>query len=172
MAAMQRYHVSCEPLRIFWNDDTTSSTLVPRVLPTTGWIPGFPASSGQHAWHSCRAGCIVFSENPQGLATHMVLNHRQSLALVWACISTFTFRTISSNNIRWFREKTAGTSQFLRFLQSTSPRSRFQRVFNSAKITSRFIWSLIFHRKTPQRSSLSLFCSDQGWFQNQVYNTC
>jgi len=23
-----------------------------------------------NAWHSCRVGCIVFSENPQGLATH------------------------------------------------------------------------------------------------------
>jgi len=42
------------------------------VLPTTGWTPGFSACSGQHAWHSCRAGCIVISENPQGLATHMV----------------------------------------------------------------------------------------------------
>ena len=31
-----------------------------------------PARSRQHAWHSCRAGCIDFSENPQGLATHMV----------------------------------------------------------------------------------------------------
>ena len=66
------YHVSCEPLRIFWNDDTTCSTWVPCVLPTTGWIPGFSACSGQHAWHSCRAGCIVISESPQGLATHMV----------------------------------------------------------------------------------------------------
>jgi len=42
------------------------------VLPTTGWIRGFSACSGQHAWHSCRAGRIVISENPQGLATHMV----------------------------------------------------------------------------------------------------
>ena len=66
------YHVSCEPLRIFWNDDTTCLTWVSRVLPTTGWIPGFSACSGQHAWHSCRAGCIVISENPQGLAIHMV----------------------------------------------------------------------------------------------------
>jgi len=33
------------------------------------WLSAF---SGQHAWHSCRAGCIVISENPQGLATHMV----------------------------------------------------------------------------------------------------
>jgi len=46
------------------------------VLPTMGWLPGFSACSGQHAWHSCRAGCIVISENPQGLATHMV--HRVS----------------------------------------------------------------------------------------------
>ena len=37
-----------------------------------GWIPGFSACSGQHAWHSCRARCIVISQNPQGLATHMV----------------------------------------------------------------------------------------------------
>ena len=28
--------------------------------------------SGQHVWHSCRAGCTVISENPQGLATHMI----------------------------------------------------------------------------------------------------
>jgi len=63
------YHVSCEPLRIFWNDDTTCLT---RVLPSTGWIPVFSACSGQHAWYKCRAGCIVISENPQGLATHMV----------------------------------------------------------------------------------------------------
>jgi len=66
------YHVSCEPLRIFWKDDTTCSTWVPCVLPTTGWIHGFWPCSGQHAWHSCRGGCIVISENPQGLATHMV----------------------------------------------------------------------------------------------------
>ena len=33
----------------------------------------FQPISGQHAWHSCRAGCIVLSENPQELATHMVL---------------------------------------------------------------------------------------------------
>ena len=31
-----------------------------------------PARSRQHAWHSCRADCIVISENPQGLAAHMV----------------------------------------------------------------------------------------------------
>jgi len=67
------YHVSCEPLRIFWNDDTTRSTRVPRVLSTTGWKARNPARSRQHAWHSCRAGYIVFSANPQGLATHMVL---------------------------------------------------------------------------------------------------
>jgi len=67
------YHVSCEPLRIFWNDDTTCSTRVPRVLSITGWIARNPARSRQHAWHSCRAGCIVISENPQGLATRMVL---------------------------------------------------------------------------------------------------
>jgi len=66
------YHVSCEPLRIFWNDDTTCSTRVPRVLSTTGWKSRNPARSRQHAWFSCRAGCIVISENPQGLATHMV----------------------------------------------------------------------------------------------------
>ena len=66
------YHVSCEPLRIFWNDDTTCSTRVPRVLSTPGWKARNPARSRQHAWHSCRAGCIVISENPQGLATHMV----------------------------------------------------------------------------------------------------
>jgi len=67
----QKYHVSCEPLRIFWKDDTTCSTGVPCVLPTTGWIPGFSACSGKQAWHSCRAGCIVIPENPPGLATHM-----------------------------------------------------------------------------------------------------
>jgi len=66
-----KYHVSCEPRRIFWNDDTTCSTWVSCVLPTTDWIPGFSACSGQHAWHSCRAGCIVISEDPQGLATHI-----------------------------------------------------------------------------------------------------
>ena len=69
---VETYHVSCEPLTIFCNDDTTCSTWIPCVLPTTGGIPGFSACSGQHAWHSCRAGCIVISENPQGLATHMV----------------------------------------------------------------------------------------------------
>jgi len=68
-----RCNVSCEPLRIFWNDYTTCSTQVPRVLSTTGWKARNPARSRQLAWHSCRAGCIVFSENPQGLATHMVL---------------------------------------------------------------------------------------------------
>jgi len=52
--------------------DTTSSTWVSCVLPTTGWIPVYLACSGQPAWHSCRAGCIVISENPQRLATHMV----------------------------------------------------------------------------------------------------
>ena len=67
-----KYHVSCEPLRIFWNDDTTCSTRVPRMLSTTGWKARNPARSRQHAWYSSRAGCIVFSENPQGLATHMV----------------------------------------------------------------------------------------------------
>jgi len=41
------------------------------VLPTTGWIPGFSACSEHHAWHPYRAGCIVISENPQGLAIHM-----------------------------------------------------------------------------------------------------
>jgi len=64
------YHVSCEPMRIFWNDDTTCSTWVSCVLPTTGWIPGFSACSGQHAWHSCRAGCIVISENPGARNSH------------------------------------------------------------------------------------------------------
>jgi len=63
------YHVSCEPLRIFWNDDTTCPTRVPRVLSTTGWKARNPALSRQHAWHSCRAGCTVISENPQELAT-------------------------------------------------------------------------------------------------------
>jgi len=58
------YHVSYEPLRIFWQDDTTCSTLVPCVLPTAGWIPGF-SGSGRHAWHSCRGCCVVISENPQ-----------------------------------------------------------------------------------------------------------
>jgi len=66
------YHVSCEPLRIFWNDDTTCSTRVPRVLSTTGWKARNPARSRQHAWQPYRAGCIVFSENPQGLATHVL----------------------------------------------------------------------------------------------------
>jgi len=52
------------------------------VLPTTRWIPGFSACSGQHAWHSCRAGCIIISENPQGLATHMILlNYRCCIEL-------------------------------------------------------------------------------------------
>jgi len=69
---MIMYHVSCEPLRIFWYDDTTCPTRVPRVLSTTGWKASNPAHSRQHAWHSRRAGCIVISENPQGLATHMV----------------------------------------------------------------------------------------------------
>jgi len=66
------YHVSCEPLRIFWNDDTTCSTRVPRVLSATGWKARNSARSRQHAWYSCRAGCIIISENPQGLATHIV----------------------------------------------------------------------------------------------------
>jgi len=66
------YHVSCEALRIFWNDDTTCSTQLPRMLSTTVWKARNPARSRQHAWHSCRAGCIVISVNPQGLATHMV----------------------------------------------------------------------------------------------------
>jgi len=38
-----------------------------------GWKARNPARSRQHACHSCRAGCIVISENPQGLATHIVL---------------------------------------------------------------------------------------------------
>jgi len=66
------YHVSCEPLRIFWNDDTTCPTRVPRVLSTTGWKARNPARSRQHSWYLCRAGCIAISENPRGLATHMV----------------------------------------------------------------------------------------------------
>jgi len=67
------YNVSCEPLRVFRKDDTTCSTWVQCMLPNTGWIRGFSTYSGRHAWHSCRASCIVISENPQGLATHMVL---------------------------------------------------------------------------------------------------
>jgi len=39
---------------------------------TTRWKARNPVRSRQHARHSCRAGCIVFSENPQGLATRMV----------------------------------------------------------------------------------------------------
>jgi len=70
-----KYHVSCEPLRIFWNDDTTC--WVPHVLSTTGWKAKNPARSRPHAWHSCRAGCII-SENPHGLATHMVLLKRKN----------------------------------------------------------------------------------------------
>jgi len=70
------YHVGCEPLRIFWNNDTTCSTRVPRVLPTTGWKARNPVRSRQHAWHSCWAGCSVISENPQGLAAHLVENKR------------------------------------------------------------------------------------------------
>jgi len=37
---MSMYHVSCEPLRIFWNDDTTCSTRVPcvRCLPRAGFL--------------------------------------------------------------------------------------------------------------------------------------
>ena len=46
------------------------------MLPTAGWIPGFSARSRQHAWHSCRAGCIVTSENPQGLANHITSIHQ------------------------------------------------------------------------------------------------
>ena len=85
-----QYHLSCEPLRIFWNYDTTCSTCVPCVLPTPGWIPGFSACSGQHAWHSCRAGCIFISENPQGLATHMVRWNYQSWLEVRPSYSTFS----------------------------------------------------------------------------------
>ena len=66
--------MSCEPLKIFWNDDTTSSTRVPRVLSATGWKAMNSARSRQHTWYSCRAGCIVISENPQGLETRMVHN--------------------------------------------------------------------------------------------------
>jgi len=76
------YHVSCEPLRIFWNDDTTCPTKVSRVLSTTSWKARNPARSKQHAWHSCRAGCNVISENPQGLATHMV----QYQASLYSCM--------------------------------------------------------------------------------------
>jgi len=89
--AWATYHVSCEPLRIFWNDDTTCSTWVPCVLPTPGWIPGFSTCSGQHAWHSCRAGCIVISENSQGLATHMVHDVVMPFIYWWAPISTDRF---------------------------------------------------------------------------------
>jgi len=81
-----QYHVSCETLRIFWNDDTTCSTRVPRVLSATGWKARNPARSGQHAWHSCRAGCVVFSENPKGLATHLVLLF---LTDSWAMVPNF-----------------------------------------------------------------------------------
>jgi len=85
------YHVSCEPLRIFRKDDTTCSTWVPCVLPTTGWIPGFSACSGQHAWHSCRAGCIVIPENPQRLATHMVHSQflRWDFSYLWSILEAF-----------------------------------------------------------------------------------
>ena len=71
------YHVSRRPLRIFWNDDTTCPIRVPRMLSITGWNSRNPACSRQHAWHSCRAGCIVISENPQGLATDMVQPRKQ-----------------------------------------------------------------------------------------------
>jgi len=35
-----------------------------------GWIPGFSACSGQHAWHSYRAGCIVISESSGARNSH------------------------------------------------------------------------------------------------------
>jgi len=58
------------PLRIFGNSDATRSTRVSCVLPThTVWTSG---RGRQHAWHPCRAGSIVISENPQGLVTHSV----------------------------------------------------------------------------------------------------
>ena len=41
-------------------------------LLRAGFLAFQPVDSGQHAWHSCRAGCIVISENTQRLATQMV----------------------------------------------------------------------------------------------------
>jgi len=61
------------------------------MLPTMGWIPGFSACIAQHAWHSCRAGCIVISENPQGLATHMVPTQSRA-ALYYRYLEVFQLR--------------------------------------------------------------------------------
>jgi len=89
--------------RIFWNDDTTCSTRVPRVLSTTGWKARNPALSRQHAWHSCRAGRII-SENPRGIATHMVYWNSEKVCVanlkIWSkkvrcialyCVSLFNY---------------------------------------------------------------------------------
>jgi len=67
--ALAQMWASYEPVRISWNDDAARSTLVPYVLPPTGWISSFSTSSRQHAWHSCQD---VVSDDTQGVVTRPV----------------------------------------------------------------------------------------------------
>ena len=69
---MRKYQRSFEPPRIFWNDTKTASTRLPRVLPNRGWRASVAGGIRQHAWHSCWAGSIVISGNPQGLVSRSV----------------------------------------------------------------------------------------------------
>jgi len=92
------YHVSCEPLRIFWNDDTTCSTRVPRVFSTTCCKARKPARSRQHAWHSCRAA----TENPQGLATRMIRSVKPLVP--WSKLHEAKQPSVKSAQVRWLLE--------------------------------------------------------------------
>jgi len=42
--------------------DATRSTRTSLMLPHSTWILVASARRRQHAWHSCRAGCIIFLE--------------------------------------------------------------------------------------------------------------
>jgi len=78
----------------------TSAT---RVIHYIGWKARNPAHSRQHAWHSCRAGCIVISENPQGLATHRTI-HFSSWLLTSPCKDRETW-----THVKWVMTWTNGT---------------------------------------------------------------
>jgi len=48
--------------------------------------PEFSTLGRQNAWHLCQAGCIVISENPQGLVTRSVQPRSKECLLT--CLST------------------------------------------------------------------------------------
>jgi len=54
------------------HDNATTLTWVLCVSSTRGWKAWNSVRKRQHAWHSCRAGSIVTSNNIQGLVTRSV----------------------------------------------------------------------------------------------------